>query len=62
MKLFIIVGGRFAVYQTKVGLIKILKNFRVDACEKTPIPYVNYPGGFVLQPIGGIFLKFSKIE
>ena len=62
MILFIIIGARFAVFQTKVGLIKILKNFRVDTCEKTSISYVNNPGGLIPQPIGKIFLKFSKIE
>ena len=61
MKLFIIIGARFAIYQTKVGLIKILKNFRVDVCEKTPIPYINNPRAFLLSPISGIFLNFSKV-
>ncbi|XP_033229661.1 uncharacterized protein LOC117181207 [Belonocnema kinseyi] len=56
------IGARFAVYQTKVGLIQILKHYRVDVCEKTAIPYVNNPYGFLLQPVEGIHLKFSKVS
>lgn len=55
-------GARFAHYQSKVGLIKILKNFSIDTCDETCIPYVNNPKSFLLQPIGGIKLKFTKIK
>ncbi|XP_051165488.1 uncharacterized protein LOC127284206 [Leptopilina boulardi] len=55
------IGARFAVYQTKVGLIKILNNYNVDVCEKTCIPYVNNKNSFLLQPTDGIYLKFKKI-
>ncbi|XP_043471294.1 probable cytochrome P450 6a14 [Leptopilina heterotoma] len=56
------IGARFAVYQTKVGLMTILKNYRVDVCEKTTIPYVNHQSSFLLQPKDGIYLKFKKIQ
>lgn len=55
------IGARFAIYQTKVGLMTILKNYRVDVCEKTTIPYVNHKSSFLLQPKDGIYLKFKKI-
>ncbi|XP_051168141.1 probable cytochrome P450 6a13 [Leptopilina boulardi] len=55
------IGARFAVYQTKVGLMKILNNYKVDVCEKTSIPYVNHKSSFLLQPKDGIYLKFQKI-
>lgn len=56
-----ITGARFAIYQTKVGLMQILKSYRVDVCEKTTIPYVNHKSSFLLQPKDGIYLKFKKI-
>ena len=55
-------GSRFAIYQSKVGLITILKNYQVDVCEKTSIPYVNDPKNFFLSPIEGIHLKFIKLN
>ncbi|XP_025603009.2 cytochrome P450 6a2-like [Athalia rosae] len=54
-------GSRFAVYQTQLGLIKVLSNFKVETCAKTKIPYEAAPGKMLLEPIGGIHLKFTKI-
>ncbi|EFN81691.1 Probable cytochrome P450 6a14 [Harpegnathos saltator] len=56
------IGARFAVYQTKVGLIKILRYYKVEACEKTQIPYVIDPNTFLLAPKDGIHLKITKID
>ncbi|KAL0124318.1 hypothetical protein PUN28_006273 [Cardiocondyla obscurior] len=56
------IGARFAVYQTKLGLIKILRNYKIETCEKTVIPYVNDPKAFLLAPKGGIYLKIVKIN
>ncbi|XP_011689080.1 PREDICTED: probable cytochrome P450 6a14 [Wasmannia auropunctata] len=56
------IGARFAVYQTKLGLTKILRNYKIETCEKTPIPYINDPKAFILSPIGGIHLKIIKIN
>ncbi|XP_076383636.1 cytochrome P450 6A1 [Megalopta genalis] len=55
------IGARFAVYQTKVGLIKTLENFKVDVCEKTMIPYESDPRSVVYGPKRGIYLKISKV-
>ncbi|KAG9429130.1 cytochrome P450 6A1 [Apis mellifera carnica] len=33
------IGARFANYQVKIGLIMILRNYKVEVCEKTVIPY-----------------------
>ncbi|XP_024942374.1 probable cytochrome P450 6a21 [Cephus cinctus] len=55
-------GARFAVYQTKVGLIKVLINHKVDVCEKTKIPYEFNTRAFILSPKDGIYLKFSKLS
>ncbi|XP_024867536.1 probable cytochrome P450 6a13 [Temnothorax curvispinosus] len=56
------IGARFAVYQSKVGLVKILRNYKVETCEKTPIPYVNDPKARILAPKGGLHLKIIKIN
>ena len=56
------IGARFAVYQSKVGLIKILRNYKIDVCEKTMIPYQIDPAAFLLAPKGGIYLKITKVE
>ncbi|XP_011865160.1 PREDICTED: probable cytochrome P450 6a13 [Vollenhovia emeryi] len=56
------IGSRFAVYQTKLGLIKMLRNYRIETCEKTPISYVNDPRTFLLMPKGGLHLKIVKLN
>lgn len=56
-----LLGARFAVYQTKVGIITILRKYKVDVCEKTMIPYQFDPSAFLLAPKGGICLKITKI-
>ncbi|XP_051173284.1 cytochrome P450 6B1-like [Leptopilina boulardi] len=56
------IGARFAVFQTKVGLIKILQNFRVEKCEKTPMTYVINPKAIVLSPQEDIYLKFTELR
>nr|XP_033329019.1 cytochrome P450 6A1-like [Megalopta genalis] len=55
------IGARFAVYQTKVGIIKTLENFKVDVCGKTMIPYENNPRSLVYGPKEGIYLKLSEV-
>ncbi|KAG5322929.1 C6A22 protein, partial [Pseudoatta argentina] len=56
------IGSRFVIYQTKVGLVKILRNDKIETCEKTPIPYVNDPKAFLLAPKDGLHLKIIKIN
>ncbi|XP_046824906.1 probable cytochrome P450 6a14 [Vespa crabro] len=56
------IGARFASYQSKIGLIKILRKFKVETCEKTPIPYINNPNAFILTPLNGMYLKLKKID
>lgn len=60
--LIIVSGARFAIYQTKMGLIKILHKFKVDVCEKTITTYVHNPNSLTLSPKGGIHLKINKVE
>ncbi|KAF7392697.1 hypothetical protein HZH66_008530 [Vespula vulgaris] len=56
------IGARFAAYQSKIGLIKILRKFKVETCEKSPIPYINNPNSFILVPLNGMHLKFKKVD
>ncbi|CAK9815687.1 Cytochrome P450 6a2 [Anthophora plagiata] len=55
------IGARFAVYQTKIGLITILRNHKVDVCDKTTIPYEFDPRTFLVAPKGGITLRITKV-
>ncbi|XP_015434777.1 PREDICTED: probable cytochrome P450 6a13 [Dufourea novaeangliae] len=56
------VGARFAFYQSKVGLISILRKYRVDVCEKTTIPYESASHTQLLTLKGGFVLKITKVE
>ncbi|XP_025263422.1 probable cytochrome P450 6a13 [Camponotus floridanus] len=56
------IGARFALYQTKIGLIKILRNYKVEVCDKTQIPYITDPKAFLLVPKDGIYLRIIKIN
>lgn len=55
------IAARFAGYQTKIGLLKILQNFKVDVCEQTKIPYEYRVRSFILAPKDGVPLKFSAL-
>lgn len=54
-------GARFAVYQAKVGVIEILKNFKVDVCEESSFKFGNQPHQFLLVPTEGTHLKFTRL-
>ena len=55
-------GERFAVYQVKTGLAQVLKNYKIEVCEKTEIPLKFNPTAFLHVPKNGIHLKFVKLE
>nr|XP_034183757.1 probable cytochrome P450 6a14 [Osmia lignaria] len=55
------IGARFAKIQSKVALIKILSNFKVDVCEKTVTEYKRDIKSFLLlQPTHEVYLKMTK--
>lgn len=56
------IGARFAVYQSKLALIKVLRNHKVEVCKKTMIPYEFEAGALLLAPKGGIYLKITKLD
>ncbi|KAJ8688568.1 hypothetical protein QAD02_024363 [Eretmocerus hayati] len=55
------IGARFGTYQTKIGIITIVKNYELDICEKTSIPYKINPRKFLLGPAEGINLTLRKL-
>lgn len=56
------IGARFAIFQTKLGLIQTLRNYKVDVCDQTMVPYVRHPIARVLTPKHRIILKISKVQ
>lgn len=54
------IGARFAVYQTKVGIIQVIRNYVVEKCELTPNVMKNHKKAFLFTPSEGIHLKFKK--
>ncbi|KAK2587620.1 hypothetical protein KPH14_003745 [Odynerus spinipes] len=58
------IGARFAYNQTKVGVIKVIQNYKVDVCEKTPAPPypLNMQDFIMLQPACGIYVKLIPIS
>lgn len=56
------IGARFAIFQTKIGLIKILRTYKVDICDQTQIPYINERRTFMLSPQHGLVLKITNVE
>ncbi|CAD1481056.1 unnamed protein product, partial [Heterotrigona itama] len=54
--------ARFAHIQSKVGLTTILRDHKVDVCEKTTIPYKLDKRVFFLRMDGGVNLKISKVQ
>ncbi|XP_063995669.1 uncharacterized protein LOC135173024 [Diachasmimorpha longicaudata] len=55
------IGERFGLYQTKIGIIKILKNYRVKPTDLTPFPIVVHKSPPILSVKGGVHLKFESI-
>lgn len=56
------IGARFAKIQSKMALIKIISNFKIDVCEETVKTYqLNKRSLFLLQPSHEVNLKLTKI-
>ncbi|XP_046751436.1 probable cytochrome P450 6a14 [Diprion similis] len=55
------IGARFAIYQTKMGIIKILKNYKVSISSNTKVPYDIERTTFILTSVGGIYLNFKNL-
>lgn len=58
----ICLGMRFALMQTKTGLINLLSRFEVAPCRDTPVPLKIHPKPFLLQSQGEIPLMFKRTK
>lgn len=53
--------NRFGTMQAKLGLVKLLKNFRILPSDKTPVPMKYSPTASLQSPDGGLWLKIEKL-
>lgn len=54
------IGERFALLQVKTGLVKILKDFRLEPTDKTPKHIVLEKKAMLIQCADGLFLNLIK--
>lgn len=56
------IGTRFAMMQTRIGLITMLLNFEFGKCERTPADPISYvKDSFILKPDGNMWLTVRKV-
>lgn len=53
---------RFGLMQTKVGLVSILRNYRVKLNPKTQTPIKFDPKSGTPSVVGGLWLDVEKIQ
>ena len=58
--LFLVLGMRLGLLQTKVGLVSSLSKYEFHVCEETAVPLVFDPKSFILCPVGGIKLQIRN--
>ncbi|GJQ77926.1 Cyp6a9 [Trypoxylus dichotomus] len=56
------IGSRFGIMQTKVGLILLLRNFRVSLNDKTELPLTMEPSALLMTTRNKIWLDFEKVD
>ncbi|ENN72451.1 hypothetical protein YQE_10908, partial [Dendroctonus ponderosae] len=56
------VGKRLGMLQAKVGLIAVLRNFKITLSEKTKMPIQFEKSGLFLNPEGKIWINLETIE
>ncbi|XP_063913777.1 probable cytochrome P450 6a14 [Zophobas morio] len=55
------IGLRFGLLQTKVGLGVLLKNYKFSVNSRTQLPLKFDPTSFILSPVGGMWLDYTKV-
>ncbi|KAJ8932327.1 hypothetical protein NQ314_014746 [Rhamnusium bicolor] len=55
------IGMRFGLMQTKIGLITVLKNFKVSVSPRTVTPLGMDPDTFLFHTINKVYLNLDKI-
>lgn len=58
----IILGARFGLLQSKVGLTAVLTNFKVTLSSKTMIPIQYDYNALLLSAKGDVWLHMTKVE
>ncbi|KRT85019.1 cytochrome P450, partial [Oryctes borbonicus] len=56
------IGSRFGIMQTKVGLILLLRNYRVSLNAKTELPLTMEPSALLMTTRNKIWLDFAKVD
>ncbi|XP_004522876.1 probable cytochrome P450 6g2 [Ceratitis capitata] len=54
------IGERFAMLQTKLGLLYFYRNHYVTVCDKTAVKIQLDPRAIIIQPVGGIHLNVVR--
>jgi cytochrome P450 family 6 len=54
------IGERFAIMQVKAGIVKVLKDFRLETTENTPKKVILEEKALLIQSKTGLFLNFVK--
>ncbi|KAJ9594998.1 hypothetical protein L9F63_013720 [Diploptera punctata] len=55
----ICIGLRFGLMQVKLGLAVLVHRFEFDLCEKSKVPLIMDPKKFVMNTIGGLWLRMT---
>lgn len=59
---YIVLGMRFGLMESKIGLATVLKNFRIKLNPMTKTPAEIDPSSFVTTFKGGVWLDLEKLE
>nr|AZR39452.1 cytochrome P450 [Agasicles hygrophila] len=55
------IGDRFGAICAKIGLVYILRKYKVERCEETPIPLVLNPRSPFMVPLDGLKMIVTKL-
>uniref|UniRef100_A0A6B2E8P4 Putative cytochrome p450 6g1-like protein n=1 Tax=Phlebotomus kandelakii TaxID=1109342 RepID=A0A6B2E8P4_9DIPT len=55
------IGSRFGYFQVKLALFTIIKDYKVEVCEKTPTKIVFNPKSLIVQSLDPIYLNLNRI-
>lgn len=53
---------RFGLVQSKIGLVTLLRNFRITLSSKTQVPLEMNFQAFVPSVKGGLWLNLEKLQ
>lgn len=56
------IGSRFGKMQVKLAIVKLLTNFEIKVCEKTPIPLKFKASAPFLAPVGDMHLELKRLK